>query len=88
MDNYARWQIVIPAMGLVYIALNFDHRDEIPKLVILISGVLALICMLGTYFMASSLIKKYGYEKGERESFYLYSLYDDDQIAVVFYETI
>lgn len=88
MDNYARWQIVIPAMGLVYIALNFDHRDEIPKLVILISGVLALICMLGTYFMACSLIKKYGYEKGERESFYLYSLYDDDQIAVVFYETI
>ena len=88
MDNYARWQIVIPAMGLTYIALNFDHRDEIPKPVILISGAVALICMLGTYFMACGLIEKYGYIEGERESNYLYALTDDDQIAVVFYETI
>lgn len=87
-NNYGRWEIVVPTMGLVYIALNYDHRNEIPRVVILISGLVALACMISTYFLAVKLIEDYGYDPEIRSSSYLYALDSDDQIAVVWYETI
>ena len=86
-NNYGRWQIVVPALGLMYIALNYDHRNEIPRLVIIISGIIALAGMIGTYFLAVHLISIYGMSDA-RTSRYLFSLDNDDQIAVVWYEII
>ena len=86
-NNYGRWEIVVPALGLTYIALNFDHRNEIPKWTILASGLLALTAMILLYFKAEQLIGKFQ-KTASRSQAYLYSLTDDDQIAVVFYETI
>lgn len=87
-NNYGRWEIVVPTLGLTYIALNYDKRNEIPKFVIFISGVVALICMLATFFLALKLIENYGYIEGERTSSYLYSLNHDDQKYIVIYELI
>lgn len=87
-NNYGRWEIVVPTMGLVYIALNYDHRHEIPRLVIIISGVLALVGMILTFFLALKMIEIYGYENPGRTSRYIYSLDHDDQIAIVWYEII
>ena len=87
-NNYGRWEIVVPALGLMYIALNYDHRNEIPRLVIIISGIIALIGMILTFFLALKMIEMYGYSEPERTSRYIYSLTNDDQIAVVWYEII
>lgn len=87
-NNYGRWEIIVPALGLMYIALNFDHRNEIPRPVIIVSAAVAFAMMLGTYFLAQEMIKIYGYDKIKRPSKYLYSLDLDDRIAVVWYELI
>ena len=86
-NNYGRWEIIVPALGLMYIALNFDHRHEIPRWTILVSGLLALTTMILLYFKAEELIEKFK-EDTSRSQAYLYPLTEDDQIAVVFYETI
>lgn len=86
-NNYGRWEIIVPTMALVYIALNYDHRHEIPRLVIIISGVVALAGMLSTFFLALKMIETYGYSE-ERTSRYLYSLDRNYRIAVVWYEVI
>ena len=85
-NNYGRWEIIVPTLGLVYIALNYDHRNEIPRLVIIISSVLTLIGMLGTFFLALKMIDTYGYVEPDRTSKYLYSLSNDYRIGVVIYE--
>lgn len=87
-NNYGRWEIIVPTLGLMYIALNFDHRNEIPRPVIIISAIVAMVGMIMTYVLALKMIELYGYEEGVRTSNYIMSLYDDDQIAVVWYEII
>lgn len=87
-NNYGRWEIVVPTMGLVYIALNFDHRDEIPRTVIFISGVIAMLGMILTLFMAMDIVKNYGYDAKTRTSNYIYSFTDGDQMKVVIYEVV
>ena len=86
-NNYGRWEIVVPTLGLMYIALNYDHRNEIPRPVIIVSAVIALAGMIGTFFLALKMIDIYGYSE-ERTSRYIYALDHDDQIAVVYYEII
>lgn len=54
---YGRWEIVVPVAALTYIALNFDHRDEVPKWVVIVSGVLTFALMLMTYFISQDFIK-------------------------------
>ncbi len=87
-NNYGRWEIVIPTIGLVYIALNFDHRDEIPRSVIIISSIITLLGMLGTFFLALKMIDMYGYLEPDRTSRYIYSLNSDYRIGVVIYEIV
>lgn len=86
-NNYGRWEIIVPALGLVYIALNFDHRNEIPRLVIILSAIVALVGMIMAFVLATKLIEIYGYDAKERSSRYLYAL-GDDQMGVVWYEII
>lgn len=86
-NNYGRWEIVVPALGLVYIALNYDHRDEIPSNVVFISGILALLGMILTIFLALDIVKNYGYNMS-RKSNYIYSFTDGDQMGIVYYEVI
>ena len=50
---YGRWELVVPIAAITYIATNFDHRDEIPSKVVLVSGVITFLCMVGTYFLGS-----------------------------------
>lgn len=85
-NNYGRWQIIVPALGLVYIALNFDHRDEIPRPVVLISGLVALIGMIGTFLLALKLTQLYPYLESEPHKYHLYDLDDNFRIGVVIYE--
>lgn len=87
-NNYGRWEIIVPAMGLVYIALNFDHRDEIPKTVIFISGIIAMLGMILALFLAFDIVRNYGYDSRTRTSNYVYSFVDGDQMNVVIYEVI
>ena len=54
---YGRWEIVVVIPALTYIALNFDHRDEVPKLVVILSGVTTFALMLMTYFISQDFIK-------------------------------
>lgn len=58
---YGRWELVVPVCALVYIALNFDHRDEIPPAVVVISGATAFTLMVATYFLATHIITDYKY---------------------------
>lgn len=60
---YSRWVIVIPTFALAYIALNFDKREEIPRNVIIISGLITLAITLAVYFAASDVIASQ--EKGD-----------------------
>ena len=85
-NNYGRWEIIVPTLGLLYIALNYDHRHEIPRLVIIISGVVALLGMIGTLFLALKLIKDYALPEGETTGKHLYSLDDDYRYLLVVYE--
>ena len=57
---YGRWEIVVPVIGLTYIALNFDHRDEMSRLSIIISGILTLLSMIGVFFLAKYIMSIYG----------------------------
>ena len=61
---YGRWEIVVPVVGLTYIALNFDHRDEFSQLSVVISGIIAFIMMLGSFFLARYIISIYGKKDG------------------------
>lgn len=85
-NNYGRWEIVVPTIGLVYIALNYDHRHEVPRLVIIISGVVALLGMIGTLFLALKMIELYGYVDPDRTTKYIHSLSDEYRFLVVIYE--
>ncbi len=54
---YGRWEIVVSIAALTYIALNFDHRDEVNKWVVIISGAITFALMLMTYFISQDFIK-------------------------------
>lgn len=79
-DNYGRWEIIVPAMGLVYIAKNFDHRNEIPKWVILVSAAVALTGMILTLSLALHLVKEYSGK--------LHPIENTDRMGVVVYEIV
>ena len=87
-NNYGRWEIIVPTLGLLYIALNYDHKDEMPRLVIIISGIVALLGMIGTLFLALKLIKDYGRVDPESSKNYLYSLDTEWRYLIVWYEII
>ena len=61
---YGRWEIIVPVVGITYIALNFDHREEMSRLSIIFSGLLAFICMIGVFFLAKFMIATYGAKDG------------------------
>lgn len=56
---YGRWEIIIPLSALTYLAMNFDHRDEIPQPVVIISGVIAFTYMIFTYILATKVVENY-----------------------------
>lgn len=56
---YGRWEIVVPVAAFAYIALNYDHKDEVPWVVVTISGALTMACMIGTYFLGTYVIEHY-----------------------------
>lgn len=56
---YGRWEIVIPIMIYAYLALNYDHLDEIKRPVVIVSGALTCACMIGTIFLAKAVISTY-----------------------------
>ena len=57
--GYGRWEIVVPLVALAYIAINYDHKDEIPLLAIIVSGVVCLLEMLMLIVVAERLSKQY-----------------------------
>lgn len=59
---YGRWEIVVPAIGIAYIAKNFDQRDKISSKTILISGIITFVAALLVFFLARSMISIYGNE--------------------------
>lgn len=61
---YGRWEIVVPVVGIAYIAKNFDHREEISKKTVFISGALTLACMVAVFFLAKQMINIYGNKEG------------------------
>lgn len=61
---YGRWEIIVPTIGLAYIALNFDHREEMSSKSILISGIVSFVTMIGVYFLARYIISVYGLKEG------------------------
>lgn len=79
-NNYGRWEIIVPALGLAYIAKNFDHRNEIPRWTIIISSIIALTGMILTLALALNLVKEYGGR--------LYAIENTDRMNVVTYEII
>lgn len=58
---YGRWELVAPVSAITYIALNFDHLDEVPRPVVIVSGALSFACMIGTYFLGAYIITNYKY---------------------------
>lgn len=80
---YGRWEIVVPTAALAYIALNFDHRDEVPWYVVVISGVVTLGFMLMTFFLSQYIVNNYKYflETGQMILLVIY------QIALCVIET-
>lgn len=58
---YGRWEIIVPLAALAYIAVNFDHRDEVPFYIVIISGALTLACMVGTFFLAKYVVTNFDY---------------------------
>ena len=56
---YGRWEIVVPVAAITYIALNFDHRDEVPRYIVAISGFVTLFFMLFTFFLSQYVVNNY-----------------------------
>lgn len=56
---YGRWEIVVAVPAITYVAINFDHREEVPWYVVLISGALAFGLMLYTYFISLKAVSKF-----------------------------
>lgn len=52
---YSRWQIIAVVSMLVYVALNFDQRKNIPSFFAMASFALTLIMLLVAYSMASAI---------------------------------
>ena len=77
VTSYGRWELVVAVAALTYVAVNFDHRDEVPWFVIAISGALAFVMMLGAYFLSLKAIAKYDL---------IHEL--EDEFGVVIYELI
>ena len=63
-NGYGRWELIVPVVGLTYIALNFDHRDEMSRTSIIISGILSFACMIGVFFLARYIISVFGQQEG------------------------
>lgn len=59
---YGRWEIIVPAVGIAYIAKNFDKRENISSKCIFISGAITLVCMILVFVLAKSMISIYGSE--------------------------
>lgn len=57
---YGRWEIVVPVVGIAYIAKNFDEREKISSKCIFISGAITFVCSLLVFFLARSMISIYG----------------------------
>lgn len=57
---YGRWEIIVPTLGIAYIAKNFDNRDKISAKSIFISGAIALVCTILAVVLAKSMISIYG----------------------------
>lgn len=57
--GYGRWEIIVPLVALAYIAINYDHRDELPRLAIIVSGVLCLLEMIMLIIVADRMSKQY-----------------------------
>ena len=86
-DNYGRWEIIVPALGLLYIALNFDKREETPRLVIFIAGIIAFLGMILTFILALDIATNYA--KGVKSNDnYINQLMGSDMVGVVVYELI
>lgn len=56
---YGRWELVVAVAALTYVALNYDHKDEVPWYIIAISGTIACILMIGIYFLSQTIIETY-----------------------------
>lgn len=56
---YGRWELVISTSIITYVALNYDHKDEIPSLMIFIAGFLTFIIMLVLYFVSKIIYMQY-----------------------------
>ena len=56
---YGRWEIVVAVPAITYVAITFDHRDEVPWYVILISGTLSFVMMLLAYFLSIRAINRF-----------------------------
>lgn len=52
---YGRWAIVVPIVVLTYVAINYDHKDELPRWVILISGLFTAGIQLLLFFKAKEI---------------------------------
>lgn len=92
-NAYGRWEIVVPVVGITYIALNFDHRDEIKPITVLIGGIVAFAAMIGTYFLAKEIIKTYGWQNTQVGTEYVryngpYITEFGDVSGVIIYELI
>ncbi len=73
---YGRWEIVVPTAALAYIALNYDHRDEVPWYVVIISGAVTLAFMVMTFFLSQYIVNNYKYflETGEMIILVIYQI--------------
>ncbi len=58
---YGRWEIIVPVAAITYIAINFDHKEEIPTWVVITSGVVTFAFMLMTYFLSQYIVLNYDY---------------------------
>ncbi|MFA6780575.1 MAG: YfhO family protein [Bacilli bacterium] len=55
---YSRWQIIAVVSILVYVALNFDERKEIPAGYALVSFISTLTLMLVAYSLVSKIVSE------------------------------
>ncbi|MFA5421629.1 MAG: YfhO family protein [Bacilli bacterium] len=53
---YSRWQIIAVISMIVYVALNYDERNKIPKAFVMVSFIATLFLMLTAYRLASSIV--------------------------------
>lgn len=61
---YGRWELVVPVVGITYIAMNFDHREEMTSKSVIFSGIITFASMVGVIFLAKYIISIYGYSEG------------------------